>query len=146
MSGHIRRRGERSWELKFDAGNDPLTGKRRIRYHSFKGTKREAEVKLAKLVAENATGEYIDSSKMTVGEFVDRWQRDWTAHHVSPKTFERYAELLRKCLRARWRRAPAKAPGRRRKRALFGFAAHRPVRSHGRPCSSRAASCARPRE
>jgi integrase len=101
MSGHIRRRGERSWELKFDAGNDPLTGKRRIRYHSFKGTKREAEVKLAKLVAENATGEYIDSSKMTVGEFVDRWQRDWAAHHVSPKTFERYAELLRNHVCAR---------------------------------------------
>ena len=24
MSGHIRRRGERSWELKFDTGVDPL--------------------------------------------------------------------------------------------------------------------------
>jgi len=34
MTGHIRRRGERSWELKFDAGNDPVTGKRRIRYAS----------------------------------------------------------------------------------------------------------------
>src|SRR5262249_12568560 len=28
MKGHIRRRGERSWELKFDLGTDPLTGKR----------------------------------------------------------------------------------------------------------------------
>ena len=44
MTGHIRRRGERSWELKFDLGADPLTGKRRIRYASFKGTKRDAEV------------------------------------------------------------------------------------------------------
>lgn len=39
MSGHLRRRGERSWELKFDVGNDPLTGQRRIRYASFKGPK-----------------------------------------------------------------------------------------------------------
>jgi hypothetical protein len=43
MTGHVRRRGERSWELKFDIGTDPLTGKRLTRYHSFKGTKRQLE-------------------------------------------------------------------------------------------------------
>jgi integrase len=46
MKGHIRRRGERSWELKFDVGTDTL-GERRISYVSFKGTKREAQTKLA---------------------------------------------------------------------------------------------------
>ena len=40
-------RGERSFELKFDAGRDPATGKRVIQYQSFKGTKREAQVKLS---------------------------------------------------------------------------------------------------
>jgi hypothetical protein len=34
-AGHIRRRGERSWELKFDVGAD-VGGQRQIRYHSFK--------------------------------------------------------------------------------------------------------------
>jgi hypothetical protein len=29
MKGHIRRRGERSWELKFDLGRDP-SGKRKF--------------------------------------------------------------------------------------------------------------------
>ena len=28
MSGHIRRRGEQSWELKYEAGTDLGTGKR----------------------------------------------------------------------------------------------------------------------
>ncbi len=96
MSGHIRRRGARSFEIKFDIGTDPLTGKRRIRYHSFKGTKREAEIKLATLVAENSRGDYVDMSKVTVAEFVERWRRDWAESHVSPKTLERYLELLRK--------------------------------------------------
>jgi hypothetical protein len=36
MTGHIRSRGENSWELKFDLGRDPATGKRASRYHSFK--------------------------------------------------------------------------------------------------------------
>jgi integrase len=95
MTGHVRRRGERSWELKFDAGSDPGTGRRITRYSSFRGTKREAEVQLAKLVAGAANGDQVDLSKLTVNEFLDRWERDWCACNVSPKTSERYGELLR---------------------------------------------------
>jgi integrase len=93
MSGHIQRRGN-SWRLKFDIGID-ADGKRRSRYHTFKGTKRDAQIKLALLIAENAKGEYVDTSKITIAEFVERWLRDWAQSHVSAKTFERYAELLR---------------------------------------------------
>jgi integrase len=95
MSGHIHRRGKNSWRLKFDIGADPLTGARRIRYHTFRGTKRDAEIKLAGLITENSKGQYIDTSKMTVADFIERWKRDWAESHVSAKTFERYAELLR---------------------------------------------------
>src|ERR1700757_1448010 len=92
MTGHARRRGERSWELKFDLGTDPLTGKRKTRYHSFKGTKREAEAELVRLKAGAARGEYVDPSKATLGEFIDRWEL-WAAGQVSAKTLERYKEL-----------------------------------------------------
>ena len=67
MSGHIRRRGERSWGLKFELGVDPVTGKHRIRYASFKGTKRAAEIELARLVSEHAAGQGVDPSKLTHG-------------------------------------------------------------------------------
>ena len=62
MKGHIRWRGERSWELKFDVGADPLTGKRKTRFRSFKGSKRDAQVELARLVAEHAAGNSVDPS------------------------------------------------------------------------------------
>ena len=52
MTGHVRRRGKASWEIKFDLGRDPATGKRRIRYHSFKGTKRAAEIEAARLASD----------------------------------------------------------------------------------------------
>jgi hypothetical protein len=32
----------------FDVGSDPVTGTRKIRYASFKGTKRDAEIELAR--------------------------------------------------------------------------------------------------
>ena len=94
MTGHVRRRGARSWELKYDAGTD-ANGKRKTRYASFKGTKRDAELELAKLITAAASGEQVDPSKITVAEFLDRWERDWCAGNVSPKTAERYGELLR---------------------------------------------------
>jgi integrase len=101
MSGHIIRRGKTSWRLKFDIGVDPLTGKRRTRFHTYRGTKRDAEIKLAVLIAENSTGDYVDTSKTTIKEFIARWKRDWAENNVSPKTFERYSELLEKHVAAR---------------------------------------------
>jgi integrase len=94
MTGHIRRRGERSWEIKFDLGTDPASGKPLTRYHSFKGTKREAEAELIRLKADANRGEYIDPSKTSLSEFLDRWEA-WAATQVSAKTLERYKELLK---------------------------------------------------
>ena len=93
MTGHVRRRGTNSFELKFDVGADPLTGKRRVRYASFKGTKRAADIELARLVAENAAGGGIDPNKVTLAEFVDRWMKDWAASNTSGLTLERYGEM-----------------------------------------------------
>ena len=94
MKGHIRQRGKNSFELKFDAGRDPATGARLIRYHSFKGTKREAQLKLAALLALVGAGSYVESSKVTVAEFVrariDQWESACT---ISARTAQRYRQL-----------------------------------------------------
>jgi integrase len=94
MSGHIRRRGEQSWELKFDLGIDPLSGKRVTKYRAFKGTRQEAKAELVRLINSANQGEYIDPLKTTLGEFLDRWLRDWAAINVGGKTLERYRELI----------------------------------------------------
>ena len=95
MTGHIRRRGEHSWELKFDAGHDPATGKRVIRYHSFKGTKRDAQIKLTELLKARDDGAYVEPTKVTVAEHVRARVDQWEASgDISPKTAERYRELV----------------------------------------------------
>jgi integrase len=95
MSGHIRRNGAKSWELKFDVGTDPLTGKRKIRYVSFKGTKREASAELARLITQHVAGQSVDPSKATVAEFLARWVEDWAGAHLSAKTLERHRTAIR---------------------------------------------------
>ena len=47
MRGNITRRGKSSWRLKFDVGTD-ASGKRIIQYETVHGTRRAAEVALAK--------------------------------------------------------------------------------------------------
>ena len=94
MTGHIRRRGAKSWELKCDIEADERTSRRLTKYHSFKGTKREAEAELVRLKAAANRGDYIDPTKTTLDEFLDRWET-WAATQVSAKTLERYRELAR---------------------------------------------------
>jgi hypothetical protein len=77
MTGHVQRRGKRSWRIKFDIGRDPATGKRQTQFHTFRGTKKqaEAEAEAVRLIAAANSGQYIEPSKVTIAEFVDRWLR-----------------------------------------------------------------------
>jgi integrase len=95
VRGHIRRRSKRSWELKFDTGRDPKTGKRKTHFRSFKGTKRQAEAALARLLSQANDGLYLDPTKETVAQFFERWDRDWASTNVGPKSLERYRQIIR---------------------------------------------------
>lgn len=99
MSGTVTKRGKNSWRLKFDIGADPETGKRRIRYHTLKGqgiTKREAEGKLTLLLAANIQGEYVDASKVTVGDFVSGRVTQWQdSGEITARSAGRYRELVK---------------------------------------------------
>lgn len=98
MKGHIRERSPGHWAIVLDIGaRDPRTGKKKRKWHSFKGTKREAQKECARRIAEIDAGRYIEPSKMTVAEFFTKWLKH-VQPHVTPKTHERYSELLRKNL------------------------------------------------
>ncbi|GJE41859.1 tyrosine-type recombinase/integrase [Methylobacterium soli] len=94
MKGHIRERSPGRWAVILDL-RDPDTGKRRRKWHSFTGTKREAQKECARLITEMQGGDYVEPSKETLSLFVDRWL-DHIRSQVSPRTHERYTELARK--------------------------------------------------
>jgi hypothetical protein len=50
MRGHLKERGHNHWAIVLDA-RDP-TGRRKRRWHAFHGTKREAQIECARLIAE----------------------------------------------------------------------------------------------
>src|SRR5262249_59763681 len=54
---------------------------------------------LTRLLSEAQKGTYVDASKETVSDFLDRWDRDWAVTNVSAKTLERYRQLIRNQVR-----------------------------------------------
>jgi integrase len=93
MKGHIRKRGKSSWAVVLYLGRDE-TGKDRHRWYSVRGTRRDAERELARLLHEASTGFYVEPARMSVSEFLDRWLIDYAKPKVSPKTCERYREMI----------------------------------------------------
>lgn len=95
--GHIRRQSGGSWEIKFDRGRDAGTGRRLTTYITFRGTKREAQVELTRLLSQRDDGSFIEPNKLTLAAFFEQWL-EHVRTRVSPRTHERYAEIARKNL------------------------------------------------
>src|SRR5262249_43936147 len=63
------------------------------------GTKREARIECARLITEMDAGAYVEHDRASLNDFLDRWERDWAATNVGPKTAERYSQLIKLYIR-----------------------------------------------
>lgn len=93
MIGHIRQRSKGSWAITIDLPRDE-DGKRRQKQKTVRGTKREAEQILARMLNEVNSGVYVPEATLTVGAYLDEWLEIHARHNVAAKTFERYQELV----------------------------------------------------
>ena len=90
MRGSIQKRtgGQgAAYRVRVEYPRDPVTGERRQRSESFR-TKREAEAALARWVNEVERGTAVDTTKMTVGDFLRHWLDAVARHRVRPTTLE----------------------------------------------------------
>lgn len=94
MKGCIKERSPGHYAIILDQ-RDPATGKRKRKWHSFKGTKRAAQLECARLISEMTDGGYVEPSKLTLAQFFDRWLKHIKAN-VSPRTHERYEQIATK--------------------------------------------------
>jgi len=92
MKGSIRERSPGRWAIILDQ-RDAATGKRKRKWHSFEGTKREAQVECSRLITAMKGGTYQEPHKITLGDFLTRWI-DHIKSQVSPKSHERYAGIV----------------------------------------------------
>jgi integrase len=92
-TGHMRERSPGSWELRYSLGTDTATGKRRVATITVKGNYRAAEKELRRLLRTLDDGSHVDPTRMTVREWLTAWLGA-IREEVSPKTHERYGEIV----------------------------------------------------
>ena len=93
MRGGLRLQSPGVWELRLEAGRDPVTGRRRQISRTVHGSKREAQQALNALVVETDQG-HGTGTKATFEQLSVEWLA-LVANDLSPTTLYRYKNLLK---------------------------------------------------
>lgn len=96
-TGHIRKRTTKtgsSWQLVIENDRDPMTGKRERTYKTFKGTKKQAEAELRRLVSEVENGGIVTVSTMRLDDWLKTYLADYLPN-IADSTRESYEERIR---------------------------------------------------
>ncbi len=85
-----------SWKIVVDTGKD-ADGKRHQKRITFKGTRKEAERKLAEVITSIERGVYADPGRQTLAEYLHRWV-EHKAADLAPRTLDSYRLIVDKHL------------------------------------------------
>ena len=94
MKGSIRRRSKNSWEIRFDLPRGPK-GERRRGHATIRGAKMDAQRRLRELLTMAETGLPPDTSKMTLGAYLEQWF-GYHESRVRARTIYGYRNSLRR--------------------------------------------------
>ena len=97
--GSIKWISENAWFLRYDAGNDPASGKRIQKSLVVHGTRKQADAKLADIISQIDKGTYVAPDKETFAAFLDRFLNDYGKNILSPRTAEGYESIIERHLK-----------------------------------------------
>lgn len=92
-TGHIRERSPNAFEIRYSLGIDPATGKRRTATATVRGSRKDADRELRRLLRAVDTGEHVNPNRITVRGWLATWLAAIRAE-VAPRTHERYGEIV----------------------------------------------------
>lgn len=88
--GNIRERSKGSYTITISLPSDPITKKRKQKYYTFKGTKKEAEKFLTEKLRELDMGLIVDNTNMNFSDYLDFWLKNSCKDKLSINTYEEY--------------------------------------------------------
>ena len=90
--GTMRQRDDGRWEARYTVGRHPGTGKQ-IQKSIYGDTQAEVRKKLAQATNSIDEGVYAEPTKLTVGEWLDIWIKDYVSNKsVKPSTLRSYSD------------------------------------------------------
>ena len=94
MRGSIRQRSKGSWEICLDIGKDVATGKRLRCFETVKGTKKQAQERLAELLVSIEQGSYVKPRRLILAEYLRQWLDGYAKTNCSPRTVDGYQSIV----------------------------------------------------
>lgn len=94
MRGHIIKRYKNSYSIVINLGIDPATGNRKQQWISVKGTKKDAEKRLAELLHQLDTGTFMKPGQTILADYLKSWLKDYAYPNLSPRTAEGYEAIV----------------------------------------------------
>ena len=73
---------------------DPVTGRRRQRYETYRGNIRDVQRRLSELQSQVDRGGFVKPSRITLAEFLRQWLTDYATTNVRPRTLEGYRGIV----------------------------------------------------
>jgi integrase len=77
-------------------GRDPQTGKKRQKWYGGLHSRRDAQAKRTQLLADWQAGTWTPPTKLTMGEFLERWLHDYAKGACGPVTLAGYTAIIRR--------------------------------------------------
>src|SRR6266851_8699015 len=92
-TGSIRERSLGSYELRYSLGTDAATGRRRMANVTIRGTRKDADKELRRLLRSLDTGEHVDPNRVVLRDWLATWLAS-VREGITPKTHESYTEIV----------------------------------------------------
>ena len=95
MRGHIRQKGQHSWQITLDIGTEP-DGRRRRYFETIHSTRKsDAQKRLNELLVSLEKGVYSPPGRLTVGEHLKNWLTGYVKSNCSVRTHDGYESIVK---------------------------------------------------
>lgn len=86
--GSVKKDAAGVWRIRVNLGRDPITGKRRSKEKRLRGSKRQAEAVLARMLVE--AGQGSAAASMTLGDYIDTAYMPYVRSRLRQDTLSKY--------------------------------------------------------
>jgi len=91
--GTIYKRPDGRWAAQITVGYNPETGKAK-RKTVYGNTKQEVARKLAEIIHQLNTDSYLEPTKLTLGQWLDKWLSEYKKGKLKAGTYENYETII----------------------------------------------------
>ncbi len=97
MRGHIRQKGNHSWQIQIYTGPGP-DGKPRRHFETVHGRKGDAQRRLTELLSSLDKGVYTPPGRLTLAEHLNQWLNGYVKTNCSQRTMDGYQSIIERHL------------------------------------------------